>query len=51
VQQYVRTWAKEFLEDPRATDLIEGNIARGPLQDERVDRVLERLRELARALA
>ena len=49
VRQYVRTWAEEFLADPRVADLIDGHIARGPLHDERVARVLKRLRQLARA--
>jgi hypothetical protein len=43
-----RSWATGFLSDPRLTDLVAGHITRGPLLDQRVERVAGRIRRLAR---
>jgi len=47
LRRYVVAWATDFLRDSRATDLVEGLVARGPLLGQRTRRVLERLRRLA----
>ncbi|HMA97003.1 MAG TPA: hypothetical protein VKP30_30165, partial [Polyangiaceae bacterium] len=47
VRTYIAEWSAQFVDNPRARDLAEGHLARGPLFDERLERVLERLRRLA----
>ena len=47
VRRYVAAWSGKFLGDPRARDLIAGHAARGPMFEERVERVLARLRRLS----
>jgi hypothetical protein len=47
LRQHVAAWAAEFSNDTRMSDLVTGLITRGPLLDQRVERVVERLRRLA----
>ncbi|HEY5959694.1 MAG TPA: hypothetical protein VIV60_24230 [Polyangiaceae bacterium] len=49
VRKYVARWATLFLRNPLARDLVEGHIARGPLFEQRIERVLLRLRRLSSA--
>ena len=47
VRAYIAQWAILFLRDPRAKDLLEGHLPRGPLFEERIERVLRTLQRLA----
>lgn len=46
VRTYIARWATLFLRDPRARDLLEGHLPRGPLFGDRIERVLRRLQRL-----
>jgi hypothetical protein len=49
VRAYITEWAARFLRDPRAKDLVEGHLPRGPLFDARIERILQRLQRLSAA--
>jgi hypothetical protein len=47
LRRYVAAWAADFLRDSLASDLVAGHVTRGPLLQERIGRVQDRLRRLA----
>lgn len=47
VRDRVAEWANRLVRDPLVRDLVEGHLSRGPLFDERAERVLQKLHRIA----